>query len=62
MGITVKPFPIPCPRLDLPIFTAPAIFTADEVERILENIDNNNPSGKRNYAIILTVAKLGLRS
>ena len=39
----------------------PAIFTADEVERILENIDNNNPAGKRNYAIILTVAKLGLR-
>ena len=39
----------------------PAIFTADEVERILENIDNNNPTGKRNYAIILTVAKLGLR-
>ena len=39
----------------------PAVFTADEVERILENIDNNNPLGKRNYAIILTVAKLGLR-
>lgn len=39
----------------------PAVFTADEVERILENIDNNNPTGKRNYAIILTIAKLGLR-
>lgn len=39
----------------------PAVFTAEEVERILENIDNNNPTGKRNYAIILTVAKLGLR-
>lgn len=39
----------------------PAVFTADEVERILKNIDKNNPTGKRNYAIILTVAKLGLR-
>ncbi|GHU90715.1 hypothetical protein FACS1894202_10970 [Clostridia bacterium] len=39
----------------------PAVFTADEVERILENIDNNNPLGKRNYAIILAVAKFGLR-
>lgn len=39
----------------------PAVFTADEVERILENVDNNNPTGKRNYAIILVVAKLGLR-
>ena len=39
----------------------PAVFTANEVERILKNIDNDNPTGKRNYAIILTVAKLGLR-
>lgn len=39
----------------------PAVFTADEVERILENVDNDNATGKRNYAIILTVAKLGLR-
>jgi site-specific recombinase XerD len=39
----------------------PATFTADEVERLLENIDTHNPIGKRNYAIILLVAKLGLR-
>ncbi len=39
----------------------PATFTADEVERILKNIDTHNPTGKRNYAIILLVAKLGLR-
>lgn len=39
----------------------PATFTADEVERILENIDTHNPIGTRNYAIILLVAKLGLR-
>jgi site-specific recombinase XerD len=39
----------------------PATFTADEVERIVENIDRANPIGKRNYAIILLAAKLGLR-
>jgi site-specific recombinase XerD len=39
----------------------PATFTADEVERIVANIDRSNPLGKRNYAIILIAAKLGLR-
>jgi len=39
----------------------PVTFTADEVERMLENVDAHNPIGKRNYAIILLVAKLGLR-
>jgi len=39
----------------------PVVFTADEVERIVANIDTNNPIGKRNYAIILMAAKLGLR-
>lgn len=39
----------------------PVTFTADEVERILENVDTHNSIGKRNYAIILLAAKLGLR-
>jgi site-specific recombinase XerD len=39
----------------------PTTFTADEVERIVANVDRNNPLGKRNYAIILIAAKLGLR-
>lgn len=39
----------------------PVTFSADEIKLILENIDNHNPKGKRNYAIILLVAKLGLR-
>jgi site-specific recombinase XerD len=39
----------------------PATFSAEETDRIIEHIDRNNPFGKRNYAIILTVAKLGLR-
>ena len=32
-----------------------------EVARIVEAIDRDNPCGKRDYAIILLVARLGLR-
>lgn len=39
----------------------PAVFTTDEVERILKNIDTDSPVGKRNYAIILLLARLGIR-
>jgi len=39
----------------------PETFTETEVEQILENIDRNNPLGKRNYAITILVARLGLR-
>lgn len=40
----------------------PAIFTEAEVERILASFDRDNPLGKRNYAIFLLAARLGLRS
>ena len=39
----------------------PTTFTPEEVERILATVDRANPLGKRNYAILLLVAKLGLR-
>ena len=39
----------------------PVTFSADETKRILKTIDTHNPIGKRNYAITLLVAKLGLR-
>jgi site-specific recombinase XerD len=39
----------------------PVTFTADEANRILENVDTHNPTGIRNYAIMLLVTKLGLR-
>ncbi len=40
----------------------PTVFTAEEINRILNSVDRNNPIGKRNYAIILIAAKTGLRS
>lgn len=42
-------------------YRLPTVFSPDEVERILAGVDRSNPLGKRNYAILLLVAKLGLR-
>lgn len=39
----------------------PAVFTEDEINRILENVNTDSPVGKRNYAIILLLARLGIR-
>jgi integrase len=40
----------------------PSVWDPGEVERILEAIDRGNPCGKRDYAIVLLIARLGLRS
>lgn len=42
-------------------YRLPMVFTADEVERVLRMVDRDNAMGKRNYAILMLVAKLGLR-
>ncbi|MCH5260855.1 MAG: tyrosine-type recombinase/integrase [Lachnospiraceae bacterium] len=39
----------------------PSIWTKEEVLKLLAAIDRGNPSGKRDYAIILLVARLGIR-
>lgn len=40
----------------------PSFWTKNEVEQLLNAIDQNNPNEKRDYAMILLVARLGLRS
>jgi len=40
----------------------PSVWERGEVEAILNSIDRGNPCGKRDYAIILLIARLGLRS
>lgn len=42
-------------------YRLPTVFSPDDVERILAQVDRSNPLGKRDYAILLLVAKLGLR-
>ena len=39
----------------------PSVWKKDDLLRLLTAIDRGNPSGKRDYAIILLVARLGLR-
>ena len=40
----------------------PSAFSSDEVKRLLSVVDRNSPAGKRDYAILMIAAKLGLRS
>jgi integrase len=40
----------------------PSVWDAGDVARMLDAVDRGNPGGKRDYAIILLVARLGLRS
>ncbi len=40
----------------------PSAYTPEEVESVLSCVDRNNPAEKRDYAILLLAARLGLRS
>ena len=39
----------------------PSAWRREDVKRLLESIDRHNPQGKRDYAILLLVTRLGLR-
>lgn len=50
------------PRVIVPANqNVPVLWEKSEIELLLKSIDRGNPTGKRNYAIILFVASLGLR-
>lgn len=40
----------------------PSAYPKEDVETLLKSIDRGNPKGKRDYAIIVLAARLGLRS
>jgi site-specific recombinase XerD len=40
----------------------PSAYSYDDVMRLLNHVDRVNPIGKRDYAILLLIARLGLRS
>src|SRR5665648_757922 len=40
----------------------PSAYSKDEVNHLLECVDRTNPKGKRDYAMMLLAARLGLRS
>lgn len=39
----------------------PSVFPSDGVQRLLAAVDRGNPMGKRDYAILLLAARLGMR-
>jgi len=40
----------------------PSVYTPEEVEALLASIDRTGQTGRRNYAIVMIAARLGLRS
>jgi len=40
----------------------PTSYTKEEVEHLLSSVDRGNPKGRRDYAMLLLAARLGLRS
>jgi len=39
----------------------PSVWSAEEVEKLLAQVDRGSPQGKRDYAILLLAARLGMR-
>lgn len=40
----------------------PSVYSQEQIIRLLKSVDRKNPIGKRDYAILLIAAKLGLRT
>lgn len=40
----------------------PSAYTKDEIERMLAAVERDSPVGKRDYAVLLLVARLGIRA
>lgn len=47
-------------RIDQP--KLPSVYSKDEIEKLLLSVERSSRKGKRNYAIILIAARLGLRA
>ncbi len=45
-----------------PSVKLPSLYSEDEIERLLASVDRNNPVGKRDYAVLILAARLGIRS
>jgi len=43
-------------------YAIPSVYTPEEVEKMLASVDRDTKIGKRNYAILLLAARLGLRA
>ena len=61
-GYLDKPLSFTIPRIHVPKnIEPPTVFTREEVQKLLTSVDRSNPLGRRDYAILIMAAKLGLR-
>lgn len=61
-GYLDKPLSFTIPRIHVPKnIELPTVFTREEVQKLLASVDQSNPLGRRDYAILIMAAKLGLR-
>ena len=60
-GVIEMPLADTLPKVFSSRTTLPTVWTPEEIQKILKAVDRGNPAGKRNYAMILLVARLGLR-
>ena len=62
-GYTTKDLSLSVPKQNKYNFKAiPSTWEPTEVKRMLDAIDRGSPVGKRDYAILILVAKLGIRA
>lgn len=60
-GVTNQDFSLLLPDFKRSPAKLPQTWTSEEIERILAAIDTESPTGKRNYAMFLLMARTGLR-
>ena len=60
-GITAQDFSLLLPDFKRTPAKLPQTWTEEEIDRILKVIDTESPTGKRNYAMFLLMARTGLR-
>ena len=57
-----EPFHLKLPKLNIPLQSKiPSVWNKEDIEKILKSIDRNIAIGKRDYAILLLIIRLGLR-
>ena len=61
-GVTLSDLSLLCPSVHVPAGAKiPSAYSPEEIQAILNAVDRENPLGKRDYAIMLLAARLGLR-
>lgn len=59
--ITDKDYSLQLPNFKRTAPKIPQIWSPEDIEKILSSIDTENPVGKRNFAMFLLIARMGLR-